>query len=522
MAPPFPSPKNVPLTHAPPASSGKVPPGGPTVTVHHFVITGMSVFPEELLEAQVSPYLGRSFTLAELYQVADVITVYYQSRGYGIARATIPEQQFDQGTVTIQVVEGRIGTVSLDGVSRTRATVIQKQASELAPGMVYTDAAMDRSVLLVNDLPGLHAQAVLQPGSVFGTADVVYKLTDDPLFSGQLSVDDYGRADLGRWRFNVQTTVASLTGSGDDLTANLTHSQDNLLDFGGLTYMLPLGPPSGRLSFAYNQSEYRVGGPQFGALELSGHSKNAGVTYLYDVLRARDQNLYWGGGFSHQGSYSLAKGKPVSNGNLNVAELMLFYNSSRQDGGFSSLNASFSTNAHHNDGNTPTAEQAHFTLDATEVMRFGGSWSLIARTGGAWSPDPLADVEKYSLGGPDSVRGLTSAEVRGDSGLFASLELQRAFAPFAVGVFLDGGQVWSKKFTTPPAPGCVVSASNPCATATTPGSATVVNSAGAELLFQSRGGMWQGRVSWAWTFGDYKPSDGNSGGHIWASFGMNF
>jgi hypothetical protein len=34
--------------------------------------------------------------------------------------------------------------------------------------------------------------------------------------------------------------------------------------------------------------------------------------------------------------------------------------------------------------------------------------------------------------------------------------------------------------------------------------------------------MWQGRVSWAWTFGDYKPSDGNSGGHIWATFGMSF
>lgn len=508
-APAPPQLKGVPAITTPSTGEAEIAPGGPTVTVQHFAISGDSVFPGAVLQAEVAGFLGRPLTLAELYKAADAITKYYQAHGYGIARATVPEQEFTADTVKLEVVEGRLGKVSVEGTTRTRSSVIEKRASDFKSGQVYTDAAMDRSVLLVNDLPGVQAQATLEPGTEFGTADLVYKAQDEPEVSGQLSVDDYGRRDVGLFRFNAEADFASLTGSGDRLSADITHSEANLLNFGGLTYSLPVGAPGGMLTTDYNQSEYHVVGASFDKLDISGKSKNAGVSYQYPALRGRLENLYWGLGFQHSGTATAAKGVTVSQSNLNNAQFTFYYTESHADGGYYSLNGSFAGNGRKDYGTTPDAERARLELDGTYVQPFAGDWSFVGKGSGVWSPDPLPDTEKYSLGGPDNVRGFVSSEQRGDSGLFASGEVTRSFGPdlpFSVGGFLDSGRVWLKNY-----PGASV-----------PGSAETLTAAGLEMVFQPANRRWQARIQWAYAIGGYRPSDGNNGGHIWVTLGMNF
>ena len=350
--------KGVPAVTTPSTGEAEIAPGGPTVTVLHFAISGNSVFPDAVLQAEIAGFLGKPLALAELYKAADVITKYYQAHGYGIARATVPEQEFAADTVKLVVVEGRLGKVSVEGSTRTRTAVIEKRVSDFKSGQVYTDAAMDRSVLLANDLSGVQAQATLEPGTEFGTADLVYKVQDEPEASGQLSVDDYGRRDVGLFRFNAEADIASLTGSGDRLSANITHSEANLLNFGGLTYSLPLGPPGGMLTTDYNQSEYHVTGASFDKLDISGSSKNAGMSYQYPSLRGRLENLYWGFGIQHAGTATAAKGVTVSESNLNTAQFTLYYTRSHEDGSYYSLNGSFSSNGRKDYGTTPDAERA--------------------------------------------------------------------------------------------------------------------------------------------------------------------
>ena len=522
---------SLPLTSTPPPTANAIPPGGPTVTVDKFVITGNSVFPDAVLQPELAMYLGKPLTLAELYTAADALTKYYQSRGYGLARATVPEQQLTNGSVTLQVVEGHIGKVGFEGTGRTHEAVLRRQGSALVTGDVYTDKAMDRAVLLINDLPGVQAQAVLEPGSEFGTADLTYKVLEDPEFSGQLSIDDYGRKDVGRWRFNAEFDAASLSGIGDKLIANVTHTEGNLLNFGGLTYSLPLGPPGGRITADYNQTEYRVSSAQFSALKVRGDSKNGGLSYLFPEERSRLENFYWGVGFQHESSNSEASGKPVSGSSINFLQLTSYYNITKENGTNAGLSGTFSTDGSKNFGNDSSAERARLELDGNYATPFAADangsnrWTFIARATGEWSPDPLNDTDKYSLGGPDNVRGFLSAEVRGDSGLFASFEVQRNLAPdlpFTLGAYFDGGKVWEKKFDTPPAAGCIKTKTNPCTTATTPGLAVTLSSVGTEMTFQSSDKRWQSRIEWAYPVGGYKPSDGDEGGRLWVTFGMNF
>lgn len=523
VAPPAPQFKSAPLTATPPPTApADIAPGGPTVVAQRFVIEGNSVYADAVLQPLIADSLGKPLTLAELYQLADVLTQYYQSHGYLVARATIPEQQLDQGTVKFQIVEGRVGKLHVEGNTRVRSATVLKQASDLKPGQVFQDDTLNRSILLVNDLAGVQAQAVLEPGEEFGTADVQYKVQDGPAYTGQVSVDNYGTASVGRRRLNASVSFPDLSGFGDTLGAYLTHSEHNLLNFGGLSYSLPVGAPGGSLSANYNQSEYRVlAGPPLDKLGLSGNSKNASIGYQYPWIRGREENLYWTVSFQHGQGVSLSHVYPsekeaeLSNNNLNTVMLMGFYNRSDEDGSNWTLGGGITTNFRRDHGNDSGAEFARIQANAAYSTPFSGDWSqwsFSARSEGVWSPDPLSDAEKYSLGGPDSVRAFESAEVRGDEGLFASVEVQRSLAPawpLAVGWFVDSGKVWTRSFQIAPGP-------------LSPSDKESLSSAGAELVFQPSSKSWEARLQWAYPVGGYKPAAGTDGGKIWFTLGTNF
>lgn len=534
-APVSPEVKTAPLVQTPAPVIGEVPSGGPTVTVTAFNITGNTVFSTEVLQQQIASYVGKDLTLAGLYAAANDLTKFYQAHGYGIARVTLPEQQLTEGRVTLQVIEGRLGAVSVEGNTRTRTGVILRQGGAVQGGDVYTDAAMDRAALLVNDLPALQAQAVLQPGSVFGTTDLVYKVTEDKAYSGQLSVDDYGRPDVGRWRLNGEADIASPTGSGDRLTANVTHTEDDQLNFGALSYSLPLGPAGGRLNASYNQSRYHVTGA-FSILDLVGTGKNGSLSYQDALVRTHDHSFFMGLGFQHEGSGTTLhpedpvthKPQPtvtVTSSQLNFLQLTGFYVRGFDDGSNYNLSGSLSSNGRRDSGTDSGAERAKLELDGSYLQPFAARWSFTAKGAAAWSPDPLPDVEKFSLGGPDSVRGFPSADVRGDAGLQGTLELQRSFAPglpFSLGGFFDAGRVWSRHFDTPAVFTNRFTGAKIHGFVTTPPHVETIYSVGTELVFLSADKRWEGRLAWAVPVGYARPSDGVRGGHIWATFGMNF
>jgi len=252
-----------------------VAPGGPAFKVNAFDIQGNSIISTDELNAQISNYVGQTLTLSQLYDVADVLTRYYRARGYGLAYVAPPAQKLSGGVVKLQVVEGKIGAINIQGNQRTRSAVLLRRAQSLSSGDTYTDAAAERAVLLMNDIPGTSAHAVLSPGTEYGTSDLLFDVTERG-FSGDFSADDYGRATIGDSRINVDAAINSLTGGGDQLSAGITHSEGNLLNFGKLAYLFPTGASS-TVTLNFNRAFYHVGGA-FTAANIDGSTQNEGVT----------------------------------------------------------------------------------------------------------------------------------------------------------------------------------------------------------------------------------------------------
>ena len=501
------------------SNAAGVAPGGPAFKVNAFDIQGNTAIPTDELKAQIAGYVGQTLTLSQLYDVADVLTRYYRSRGYGLAYVAPPAQKLSGGVVKLQVVEGRIGDIEIQGNSRTRTPVLRERTRSLHSGDLYTDAAAERAVLLMNDLPGVTARAVLSPGAVDGTSDMTFNV-DERAYGGDVSLDDYGRTSIGRWRINADAAVNSLTGSGDQLSAGITHSEANLLNFGKLAYLFPLGAAS-TLTANFNRAFYHVGGT-FASANISGSTQNEGVTWQYAQIRTQPQSLYWGLGLTHDTSRTLSQ---VTT-NITLLQLTLLYTRQFQDLSYYNINGSFWTNGKSNsDASHNDAEKAHFEVDASWVKPFLDNWSFISQGSVAYSADPLVDADKYSLGGPGNARGFQSAEARGDRGVFASLEVQRTFVPsvkfpLAWGLFVDSGKVWTI--------GVTPTASSPTAVA---GGNTTLTDIGTELQLLPSGTGWNARLQLAWALGKTRSSDdvpsgqvatGDRGPHVWFTVGKTF
>ncbi len=105
-----------------------VTPGGVKVRVVSFKITGNTVFPEATLQELVRDQVGQELDLAGLDHAAGVISQYYRSQGYFVARAYLPAQEIASGNLEIAVIEGRLGAIKFTHSGETRLSEARARA----------------------------------------------------------------------------------------------------------------------------------------------------------------------------------------------------------------------------------------------------------------------------------------------------------------------------------------------------------------------------------------------------------
>lgn len=256
-----------------------------------FRVSGNSAFPSMQLEDLVRDLAGRELGLAELQEAAARITRFYREHGYPVARAYLPAQDVRNGVVEIAVLEGRYGKVEQNNGSRVNGDVVGRYVESLKPGTAIEGTALERSLLLISDLPGVAApDAVLRPGAGTGESDLALALQSAPLVSGNLAVDNYGNRYTGIYRASGAFSLASPTGYGDLLTARATTTGSGL-DSEQIAYQLPVGGQGFRVGAAYSNTDYRLG-KQFSQLDSSGYARVATLNAMYPFVRSLALNVY--------------------------------------------------------------------------------------------------------------------------------------------------------------------------------------------------------------------------------------
>jgi hemolysin activation/secretion protein len=432
-----------------PRPGAKHDPNAPRFTVNAFAFGGNTVFSEQLLKRVVDRYVDYQLNLHELNQAADLVTRYYRERGYPIARAIVPAQKVEQGVVLIEVIEGRIGTVNVIGNKHYSDEFVGARLADLPAVGVVSVEALERGLLLLNDLPGMSARATLQPGAEFGMTDMVVRV-EEKAAAGTVALDNKGAKETGRFRLDGAVDLHNPLWIGDQLSLRVIEAQHNLLTYGRVSYSVPVAANGLRASATYSQVQYEMGGA-FAALDIEGEVSNYEFALSYPYLRSRRRNVFLGLNLRRTDSSQTVLGTRERDDRIGLVSFNVQGNWVHDDSAVSNAYAAFTTNGKHNTRLLQQdAQLAKLEIDVNHLRAASKNWDLYLRAFLAVSAERLADTEKVAIGGPDSVRGYVPSELRGDSGYLGTVELRRQFAfanvPGVFSVFYDAGAAKAKGF----------------------------------------------------------------------------
>jgi hemolysin activation/secretion protein len=403
----------------PPPPPLAVPEGGPRIVVRRFVFSGNSIYPTAQLQALLQDELHRPLSLAQLYAAADRIADFYAAHGYVLATVVVPPQSVDQGDVRLQVVEGRIGRIRFENNDDYGDALLTGFMRHTHPDAVYRSDALEQDLYVLNSLPGLKARAVLTPAANFGHSDVVVK-TAEKHFGVDAGFDNYGRREVGEYRYSVGLTLNNPGRIGDQLKLLVLHSNTDRLNYGSVAYNLPIGYAGWRLDVDLGRALFKVAPP----LEAAGKNESAQVQLERPWLHTARDALASSAGYLYTDANADLAGVMLSDTRISLLTLGMTGSHLWDDGAASQWIASVHTNFHQANAVERNRERIRGEINLQHLQPVFGSLQALAVLDGVWSPDPLPDTEQLSIGGPTTIRGFAPAEVRGDRGWYGQLTLR--------------------------------------------------------------------------------------------------
>jgi hemolysin activation/secretion protein len=453
-----------PLTALPPEYK---PAPGLSVTVKEFRLAGNTLVSTEQLTPAITPFLNRPLDFSGLQQAAAAVGEAYRAAGW-LVRVYLPGQEIDDGIVTLQIVEGIFGKLLFDGSPPERLAAGWAEATIAAAqskGQPLNAAALDRAMLLLDDLPGVAVAGNLAPGSGQSETDLVLKFADEPLLTGEAGLDNTGSRSTGRERLTANAYLNSPLKRGDQLSANLVHTEGS--DYARIAYAAPVGHDGLRLGFNASRLDYRVITPEFKAANIQGNSTTVGLDAQYPLIRSRTHNLYLSTAFDDKNFDNEANNATSTKYRVRNVTVGLMGNLFDKWGGGGANMASLNLSA----GDLDLDGSPNQAADATTTGSHGSftklryalsrqqalttDFSLYALLTGQAASKNLDSSEKFYLGGSAGVRAYPSNEGGGSEGTLLNLELRwRALPNLVVTGFYDWGSVMVNKnnnFTGAPA-----------------------------------------------------------------------
>lgn len=410
------------------------------IEVNSLHLSGQSLYSEEELLALTGFRPGAQLSLGDLQAMASRITDFYHQNDYFVAQAYLPAQEIADGAVTIAVVEGRYGDVTLRNQSNLSDGLATGLLSGLDKGEVINRPPLEHRLLLMSDVPGVNVQSTLVPGKTVGAADLIVDVTPGQWVTGSIDADNAGNYYTGEERLGGTIHVNNLAGRGDVASLRVLSSFDGL-DYGRAAYQTQFGKATAGV--AYSHLEYELG-KEFRDLGAEGEAQVSSVFGRYPLIRSRQSNLYAQLGYDYktfEDRFDLTDLPPmVSEKTIDVLTASL--HGDHRDGlGAGGLTAA-SVTLHAGevdidtpavrdvDGNTARSDGGYekVGLNVMRVQQLTDTFSLYGSISAQFASGNLDSSEKMSLGGMYGVRAYPQGEAFADEGYLATLEARLLLA----------------------------------------------------------------------------------------------
>lgn len=433
-----------------------------TVFVKKFEIVGSTVFtPEELAEV-LKPYILRRLSFTEILAAQQAIDRLYLEGGYITSGTFLPPQKLEDGVVTIEVLEGTVEAINIEGLNRLNSGYVRSRLKIATAAPLNKDKLLNALELLQIDPLIENLAAELTAGTRPGSSILELNLQEADPFDLTLSFDNYRAPSVGTDRRSVRLTHRNLIGWGDRFSVGYLNT-DGSNSLNDLNYSLPFNPYNGTLNFRFDYTDSEIITQPFASFDIESESTIYEFTYRQPLLQKPTVDVAIGLTFTRNNSVATLGGEPEQlsrgaevDGETKVSVLRFFQEYTQRDASrVLALLSQFSLGidvfgATINNSDLPDSKFLAWRGQAQYLQVLNSNFSLLLRSDFQIADRSLLATEQFSLGGGLNVRGYSQNALLGDNGWFNSAEIRATILrtpqsqiSLQLAPFVDFGKVWN-------------------------------------------------------------------------------
>jgi len=428
---------------------------GVTVNVKSFQLAGNRLLSTQELMPGLADFVGRTLDFAGLQRATDAVAAAYRESGW-LARVYLPEQDISEGIITLQVVEARFAGLRLEGEPSKRVLASKVQAffeKQQKAGEPLNTLALDRALLLADELPGISVAGTLVPGQAEGETGLAIQIGDEALIYGEVTLDNTGARSTGSNRVMLNMNINSPGAQGELINLNALRTQGSAYIRMSLT--VPVGYNGLRFGVNGSTMNHKIieGPSSLLSLDIQGRSDSIGLDWNYPVVRQRMRNLYFSGGLDNKRFYNDSMNKTSDSNSYADYEsnsLRLGFSGNVFDdlggGGANSaslqlIRGQLDRVKAHTQIDTLGRDYTKLNYTLSRQQSLNADHTLLLNLQGQHATQLLDSSEKFYVGGASTVRAYPSSELGGERGQLLTGEWRWRMHPnWVLSGFLD--QAW--------------------------------------------------------------------------------
>jgi hemolysin activation/secretion protein len=411
---------------------------GPRFVLHSVTFDGNTIFTDEELNKVAAPFLEQPVAAEQLEDLRRRLTLHYIDAGYINSGAVLPDQTVVEGNITYRIVEGELSDIVIVGNERLSVNYVRDRIMLDAGPPLDVNRLQERLRILLDDPLIERVDAELGPGLRPGESELTVRVQETSPFQINLSIGNGRSPSVGAEEARGQLVMRNWSGLGEIVALSIGKTE-GLRDIEG-QIGIPIAPWDTRLILRVEDTISEIVEKPFNQIDVESESRDYEVTLRQPVYQAPGRELAASLSFVRRESETFLLGQPFSfaEGVKDGKSVVSVFRGAfdwvdRSPEQVLALRSIFSYGADIfgatiNPADVPDGEFFHWIGQAQWVRRFdfGGvkNVRVVARGEAQLTDDRLLPLEKFAIGGADTVRGYRENFLVRDNGWDASLEVR--------------------------------------------------------------------------------------------------
>lgn len=235
--------------------------------------------------------VGQAATIRDVYVYVNEITALYVSKGYALSFATLPKQKIKDGIVEIHLTKGFVERVEF--VDKDVNGNAVKMASKIPKSKPLKLRVLERSILLMNDIPGERYTTVLSPSDNLDAASILrVERRERKRWGIEAEYNNSMPKTIDRHLLGARGYLNGVVTGVDQIMLSGWHSvtSDAYLSVAG-GYSTAIGSDGLKIGLSGSYANIKPTDDFLTSLDYKGKHTNAEVYMSYPIIRARSENL---------------------------------------------------------------------------------------------------------------------------------------------------------------------------------------------------------------------------------------